>query len=363
MKKIALGVMLVAVPLLSGCALPTLGGVSSGGGPAVSFVRSSDGGTTFESKTTLDAKTTFASAEVISMAMSAQDTRRIFLGTKESGMFASDNSGDSWRKIKYPPTRIYGLVVDGSNAQRLFATGEFQGRGKIYQSTDAGENWNEVYTEPANGTVIVSLVQDPFNSQVLYAGTSVGMVIRTNDGGATWKNVALSSSMGGHIIRSIIFDPKKESSIYFLVDGKGVYVSDGEKTITEPGVTVSAAQVALSTTTADSSGAVSMAIDPSRSGVVYVGSVKGMARSTDFGKTWESIDIIGSANAKKPPINAIAINPKNSDEISYIAALTLYKSTDGGVHWSTHQISSDKSASLLRYDPYDASVMYIGFKN
>lgn len=355
MKKIALGLMAVAVPFLSGCSLPSFGGSSA---PSVSFARSSDGGVTFVSKSTVDEKTNFASAEIVSMAVDAQNTRHIFLGTRESGLFVSENSGDSWRKITYPPTKVYGLVVDANDSKHLFATGEWQGRGKIYRSNDGGDNWDEVYTEPANGTVMTALAQDPFNPQVIYAGTSAGMVIRSSDGGATWKNVIFTPSMSGHIIWSITFDTHQNNVVYFLVDGKGVFVSDGEKIITEP---ASASFGTTSTTVSvGSKGVLSLAIDPSRSGVLYVGSSQGMFRSRDFAKTWESLNIITSA--KKLPISAIAVNPKNSDEILYVSALTLYKSIDSGVHWSTHQIVSDKPAYLLRYDAYDPQTIFIGFK-
>lgn len=355
MKKIALGLMLAAVPLLSGCSLP--GGLGGGtAGPTISFVRSSDGGTTFEPKTRIDEKTDFASAEVLSIAFDPKDTRHIFLGTKEAGMFASDNSGDSWRKIKYPPTRVYGLVIDPNDSQRMFATGDWQGRGKIYQSVNAGIDWNEVYTEPANGTVITSLAQNPFNTQVLYAGTSTGMIIRTSDGGATWKSLPLSPSMNRHAIWSMTFDPKQDKTMYILVDGVGVFVSDGEKIVTEPSKSSSGSDGASMT----SSGATFLALDPSRSGKLYAGSSQGLLRSTDFGKSWSSIGIIESS--KKSPIRAVAVNPKNSDEITYISALTLYKSTDGGAHWSTHQLVGSGVVSFLRYDSYDPNIVYVGFK-
>ncbi len=361
MKKIALGLVFLAVPLLSGCSLPGgLGGGSSA--PSVSLLRSNDGGSTFVSKSALDEKTNFGAADIVSMVFSPTDTRHIFLGTKDSGMFASDNSGDSWRKVKYPPTKTYGLVIDVNNPSHLFATGVWQGRGKIYQSTDTGENWAEVYTEPANGTVITALVQDPSNSQIVYAGTSAGAIIRTNDGGATWKNMTFAPVMNGHIIWNITFDRHRSGTMYFLVDGLGIFVVEGEKIVTEPGSASSLPIMSSDTkSSVSAAGAISLALDPSRSGVLYAGTSKGLLRSGDFGKTWEELNIIESS--KKFPIKAIAVNPRNSSEIVYVAALTLYKSDDAGVHWSTSAISSDKAASFIRYDSYDPSIMYIGFKN
>lgn len=352
MKKIALGFVFLSIPFLSGCSLPSFGGFST---PSVSFVRSSDGADTFESKSSINEKTNFSSAEVVSMATDPRDTRHIFVGTRESGIFASENSGDSWRKIPYAPTKVYGLAVDASDSKHLFATGEWQGRGKIYQSRDGGSNWDEVYTEPASGTVITTLSQNPFNPQVVYAGTSAGMIIKTTDGGATWKNIVLSPAMKGHIVWNIAFDTHNEHSMYVLVDGRGVFVADGDAIVTEPSSGASFGTVS------GSSSAVSLALDPSRSGVVYIGTLKnGVFRSGDFAKTFEPLNVIESS--KKFPIRAIAVNPKDSNEIVYVSSLTLYKSTDGGVRWSTHQILGDKSAVFVRYDEYDPKTLYVGFK-
>lgn len=360
MNKILLGLLILVIPVLSGCSLPQFG---KGGGnasqPTVSLLRSSDGGETFESKSTIDEKTNFSSADIISVASSTQDTRQMLVGTKDSGLFATKDSGDTWKKLNYPPTKIYGLSIDKVDPSRMLATGEWQGRGKIYQSTDAGDNWTEVYTEPANGSVITSLAQNPFNSRVVYAGTSKGVIIRSTDAGDTWQNVNLSPAMQGNVIWSITFDPHQNDRIFMLVGGKGVYVTDGEKIISEPQSTSFLTQG--QNTSLSSSGALTLTLDPSRAGVLYIGSAKGVFRSQDAGKTFEALNIIESS--KKFPIAAIAINPKDSNEIVYVSALTLYKSKDFGVHWSTHGIASDKNASIVRYDAYNPQTMFIGFKS
>lgn len=360
MNKILFGLVLVSVPMLSGCTVPSFGGRSL---PAVSFARSTDGGDSFESVSTIDTKTNFASASVVSLAIDPKDTRHIVLGTKESGLFETSTAGDTWKKITYPPTRIYGLVMDTSNATRWFATGEWQGRGKIYRTQNAGEQWDEVYTEPANGTVITSLAQNPFAPDVFYAATSKGMVIRTNNGGETWQNVTFTAPMSGRVIWKIAFDTHRDHTLYFLVDGKGLFVTDEEKIVTEPTKSMSFTVASSSVRVPGSSltgVAASLAIDPSVAGTVLVGSSQGLFRSRDFGQTWEGLNVIESS--KQTPIQAVAINPLNNREIVYISALTLYKSTDDGVHWLTRPLASDKSASFIAYDPYESQKIYIGFK-
>jgi photosystem II stability/assembly factor-like uncharacterized protein len=371
-KMVFVAFLAVAVPMLSGCALPSLpGGIgatsSVSAGPSMSFARSTDGGVTFESKTKLDEKIDFSDADITVMAVSPNDTRRFFLGTKASGVFATTDSGDTWRKINYPPTKVYGLVIDLRDEKQLFATGEWQGRGKIYRSRDAGENWEEVYTEPSGKTTLTALAQDPFHTDALYAGTSAGMIIRSNDGGQTWKNITFAQAMAGKIIWNIAFDPRASDKMYLMVDGMGVFVADGSKILETPsgssGALFGGAQDAGKPSKggiSGLSGTISFAVDPNRAGVFYAGTARGVFRTGNYGKEWEALNVIESS--RKFPVRALAVNPKNSDEIVYVAAQTLYKSVDGGAHWSTHSVASDKAASFIRYDSYNPSILYVGFK-
>lgn len=346
---------------LSGCSLPSISSLSgtSGGGDA--FMRSSDGGANFTSKVTIDEKTNFANADILAFAYDKKNTSVLWLGTRENGILKTEDNGDHWKKIDYPPTKVYGLVVDADNSNRLFATGEYQERGKIFKTEDGGENWDEVYTEPAGGTVIISLAQNPFNPQVLYAGTSAGVVIKTTDGGLTWKNLPLTidGKSVNQPVTNIFCDTLRDGLTYFVVKSKGLIVLDNDKFVsqTETAGTNGITNNLPKQTTPEIA---SIAFDPNRSGVIYIGSTKGLFKSSDFGATWQSIDILESS--KKYPVRAVAINPFNSNEIMYGSALALYKSVDGGNHWMTHQLQGGRPTSLIWYDPQNTDVIYLGFK-
>ena len=82
----------------------------------------------------------------------------------------------------------------------------------------------------------------------------------------------------------------------------------------------------------------------------------GLFRTADYGKTWNPINIIESA--KKFPIRAIVVNPKNSNEISFASGKAFYKSNDGGVKWNTTQLEIDKGVSIIMYDPQNPAKIY-----
>lgn len=338
--------MIVAVLALSGCSLP--GGSSSEKGAAV--MKSTDGGKTYVPQVTVDAKTTIASANVLSLVFEAGNAKRLTLGTRENGIFVSDDGGESWRKLDFPPIKTYGLVSDWSRPERLYATGEWQGRGKIYRSDDRGMKWEEVYAEPNTGTVVTALAQSPRSSSTLYAGTSAGVVNRTTDGGLTWESLEGVDALA----LSFVFDADG-SIFYILTSGKGIARSkDGGASFEViPGKSRSSVTKSLPEIT-------SLAIDPLRSGTLYAGTKNGLFRSVDFGDAWEEVPVIESA--KKFPIRSIAVNPKNSREIVFNAALAVYKSIDAGTNWSVYQLDSSRAIGTLRYDPTDSNVIYLGLR-
>lgn len=340
--------LLVGVLALSGCSLP--GTSPSGTGAAV--MKSADGGKTYAPKVTIDAKTTIAPANILSFVFEAGNPKRITVGTRENGIFMSENGGDTWKKMNFPPTKTYGLVADWSRPERLYAAGEWEGRGKLYRSDDRGGKWDEVYAEPNTGTVVTALIQHPKNASTLYVGTSAGVIIRTTDGGLTWGNLPGAETA----ILSFAFDAGGET-LYALTSGKGLLRSKngGDSFEAIPGAGSSRRSTTLSLPKVTS-----LAIDPSRSGTFYAGTEKGLFRSRDFGDAWEELPVIESS--KEFSVRAVAINPKNSNEIMYSSALAIYKSIDGGTNWSVYQLKANRAAGMIKYDSSDPNVIYLGLR-
>jgi photosystem II stability/assembly factor-like uncharacterized protein len=286
------------------------------------------------------------------------NSKRVTIGTRENGIFISENGGDVWKELNFPPTKTYGLVSDWNRPERLYATGEWQGRGKIYKSEDRGGKWDEIYAEPNTGTVITMLAQSPKNSATLYAGTSAGVVFRTTDGGQTWGSL---ESVGAPAL-SLAFDASGDT-FFILASGKGIFRSrDGGATFEAiPGASKNSRDSrdrdALTKTSPE---ATSIATDPSRSGTLYAGTKTGLFRSSDFGDAWEEISVIESS--KKFPVRAVAVNPRNSNELMYSAALAVYRSIDGGKTWSVYQLNADRAVGTIRYDVSDSNVIYLGLR-
>lgn len=378
MQKLSLGGLLLSLLVLSGCSLnpPKLGSTSSSqDGSRNPFQastrpgalwRSIDGGQTFEPKITVDEKRRITSANILDISFLLRDPNgnptpsrapSIFVGTVDNGIFKSDDGAETWQPRDFPPKKVYRFLADAVNPERLYATGVVNGFGKVFRTTDGGTTWQDVYTEPGAGTVLLSLVQSRRHPDTLFVGTSAGTVIRTLDGGSTWKNVG--SGLDGPITE-IAFDAVLPDRLYALAHEKKVYRSDdGGLTWFDP-LTVAKSAVPTSPTKKTPTGMLVLVADPSRSNVVYLGTKAGLFRSTTGGADWDKVNIIESA--EKFPLRALAVNPRNSDEIVFVAGHTFYKSVNNGDTWSVVPLDVDREVSALAYDPFDSRILYLGLR-
>lgn len=377
MRTLSFGGLLLSVLLLSGCSLtpPKINpntDPDAGRDPFQAKAipgaiwRSVDGGQTFEPKITVDEKRRITSANVLDISFLTRDPAgnpnperapSIFIGTIDNGIFRSDNSGELWQPREFPPKKVYRFLADAVNPERMFATGVISGFAKVFRTKDGGTTWQDVYTEPGAGTVLLSLAQSRRNSEEIFVGTSTGTIIRSLDGGDTWKNIG--TGIDGPITE-IAFDVAPGERLYALAHEKKVYRSD------DGGLTWIDPLAALQPTTQanpqkkNPTAMISLVADPLRVGVVYLGTKTGVFRSLDAGATWDKLNIIESA--EKFPIRAIAINPRNSDEIIFVAGHTFYKSINSGDTWAVVPLDVDREVSVIAYDPFDPSVIYLGLR-
>jgi photosystem II stability/assembly factor-like uncharacterized protein len=351
-----LPVVLFSAFFLSGCSLPGSLPFFGSSREAGSVFKSTDAGASFEPKTTINEKQHLTSADILSAAFHPTNPSILYIGTATDGLFRTENGGEEWKPITFPPEKAYGLAVDAQNGDRLFASGSYEGVGKIYLSENAGADFREIYTEPGPGTVITALAVHPMETQVVYAGTSAGSVIKSTDGGMTWKNVTTATAP----VTQILFDRSNPSFVMLVLFQKGTSVSQDEgATFTEhlpksESITRNPLTGAEESVVPDS--ILTVVPDPNRGGVFYAGAKNGLFRSEDSGTTWKPLDIIETS--KKFPIRAIAVNPKNSQEIVYASGQAFYKSIDGGVKWATTDLPIARGVSHLLYNPDNPAEIY-----
>ena len=339
-----------SVLFFAGCSL-TGGGGNDGGA-----YRSDDGGKTFSPKVAVDQNKNISSVDGLSLTVNPGNGNIVYLGTKSSGIFKSENAGDSWKQLQVAltmPTKIYSLAIDPRNPDVLFATAAIGGRGKIVRSEDAGATWQEIYSEPTTTGVVLSLAINPQKPENIFAGTDQGQIIFSEDSGNTWRNLYWAEK--GQAVYKIAIDSVDPDLAYFVLFQSGVLrTTDGGQTFQE------LARHARTDTFSFSeklNGAVSLKTDPQRGGWVYVGDSEGLLRSQDKGDSWEVVKTL--SRPSEINIRSIAINPQNSDEIVCTVAQEFYKSVDGGVNWLPIQLKVNRTLEVVEYNPQNPAQIFV----
>jgi hypothetical protein len=162
------------------------------GGNMGDIFKTIDGGATWLKKTVPTMYTSSSSFANIAAFWTAQTG--ITMGDPVSGEFEiwrTTDGGDNWTKIPganipNPTTGEFGIVnvFDKYGSQKLwFGTN----KGRVYYTTDAGQNWNVTTLDPNNTVSDVAFTDANNGLAMTFVGTtSNAAVYATNDGGVTW---------------------------------------------------------------------------------------------------------------------------------------------------------------------------------
>ncbi len=123
------------------------------------------------------------------------------------------NGGLSWTRSLVTATTgfTYSLLVEPTNSNIVYAGGN----PGLYKSTDGGVNWASS-SAGITGTVY-ALARDPTSANILYAGTPSG-VFKTTNAGASW------SSTGSSNVKALVVNPNSATDVY-AGTSSGVYRS------------------------------------------------------------------------------------------------------------------------------------------
>ena len=146
-----------------------------------------------------------------------------------ASLFKSTDGGASWNSLGLGNASVAVLVMDPANPSILYAGmeafyNEPRGFRGLFQSTDGGATWSAIN----NGlerlldsrSRMTTLVVDPSNSKVLYAGTSGSGIFKSSDGGASWS--PFNDGLGNLDVRVLAISQGDPSTLYAGTGG-GVF--------------------------------------------------------------------------------------------------------------------------------------------
>lgn len=166
----------------------------------------------------------------------------IFMGTTRDGLWKSQDSGNSWARVKtFTPANLNFVFFDraggvtGSATKRIFASAA-DAAGSLYISNDGGENWAVVPGQPeglmalradeANGTIYLTFSDSPGPN-----GATKGSVWKYNIESKKWTDLKAPQGTGGfsgisidaqnpeHILISTLDRWSEHDDVYQSMDG------------------------------------------------------------------------------------------------------------------------------------------------
>jgi photosystem II stability/assembly factor-like uncharacterized protein len=187
------------------------------------------------------------------------------------------------------------------------------------RSAVQAQSW--VPVGPPGGDVR-SLAADPRDPRRVYLGTSDGMVYRSDDTGRHWQRLSPGLGLRGMSVDDLVVTPAGVLLAgYWNVHGPGGGVArsaDGGRTFTVlEGIKGEAVR--------------GLSVSASYPAMIVAGTLSGVFRSLDAGRTWRRITPEGHPDLRN--VGSVAIDPTDPRTI-YVGTWHLpWKTTDGGRMW------------------------------
>ncbi len=167
--------------------------------------------------------------EVPKVAVDPASPNRLFAGTRGDGVWFSENFGESWKKLCYGkrgPGKVRAVALDPQDSNTVYAGTEPI---DIFVSRDGTKSWtrfDSVWDIPFVATVpypvatvephVREITVDPKDSKTIYAALQVGYILKTTDGGASWKLLDKELDCDVH---TIVIDPSNTKNIFIATGG------------------------------------------------------------------------------------------------------------------------------------------------
>jgi photosystem II stability/assembly factor-like uncharacterized protein len=158
----------------------------------------------------------------------------IWAGTDDGNLQTTPDGGRTWSNVA---ANIKG-IPPGSPVSHVEISRAFEGtvyvsldrhmlddpRPYIFKTSDNGKTWSNISQNLASKGWVWTVVEDPKNSNLLYAGTETGLWFSWN-GGADWQPLRLANLPASVAVRDIQVHPA-ENDLMIATHGRGIWVLD-----------------------------------------------------------------------------------------------------------------------------------------
>jgi photosystem II stability/assembly factor-like uncharacterized protein len=257
----------------------------------------------------------------------------IYIGTQD-GPYRTTDAGDTWERLDFPERglQVWSILVHPQHPRRLYAGTSPVG---VFRSDDGGDSWrrlpNAVQPERVKmpfACRVMRMVVDPAKPETIYAAVEVGGIMRTDDGGETWRDCTadlLRLAELPHLKSRIVSDTEVEG----MLDVHALTVS------------------------------------PARPGTVYAAIRMGLFRSADGGGSWRDLEVGRFSpltygrdvrvSPQDPRVMYACLSPAARSQDG-----SLYRSADLGETWTRfdHGVKAETTMMAVALHPTDADRVY-----
>jgi photosystem II stability/assembly factor-like uncharacterized protein len=350
--------------------------------PNVNFMRSRDGGKTFQAIRT-------PHGDHHDLWIDPENGNRMIVAD-DGGAQISFDGGDNWSPYNNQPTaQIYRVTTDNSFPYRILGAQQDNSTIRI-KSRTSGAAITETDWEPTAGAESGYVVADPLNPDIVYGGNYGGYISRLDH--KTGEDRAVSPwpdnpmGAGADVLKyrfqwnfPIFFSPHNPKRLYTA--GNVLFVTENEGQTWEqisPDLTTndkskqasSGGPITKDNTSVEYYCTIFTAMEsPYEKDVLWTGSDDGLINvSRDGGKNWENVtpkdapkwimwNSIDADPFKKGAVYAVGTKYKSDDFTPYI-----YKTEDYGKTWRliTNGIAKTDFARVVRADQKRQGLLYAG---
>jgi len=207
----------------------------------------------------------------------------------------------------------------------------------LYRMAVGDDRWELLTHGLPKAPTIRAIATHPEHSETVYVGTQNGPY-RSTDNGEHWERLNISDH--GLPVWSLLFDPRDSKMLYAGYENCEIFRSaDGGEHWQQLPVTVRFPEVTVAPGANPAKRVLEMAVNPSNPDEVYGAiEVGGIIRSLDGGMHWENMSHGQYLNDDTVDMHGVLVGRWRPGMVFAIGRAGLFSSTDHGQHWASARL-------------------------
>ena len=207
----------------------------------------------------------------------------------------------------------------------------------LYRAAGSDARWELLTRGLPEAPAIRAIVAHPDDPDVIYVGTQAG-VYRSDDHGEHWERLDIPDH--GLPVWSLLFDPRDSRVMYAGYENCEIFRSEDGGAHWRPlPVTVRFPEVTVAPGANPAKRVLRLAANPANPGELYGAiEVGGVIRSLDGGEHWENMSHGQYVNDDTVDMHGVLIGRWRPGIVLAIGRAGLFVSTDQGAHWASARL-------------------------